>query len=395
MSALHNTRGIFTRLFIGAVCLSLLSSCAWWEDVYIFSAEPKHKPTPLTELKGTLSVKTLWKADVGKAGRYFFSPAIIGPDVIAAGGKGTVERFVLATGTVVWKTELDTPLAAGVGSDANTTAVVTDGGDIIALDSAGKPRWRVPTNTEVLSAPAVGEGLVIVRTTDNRMIAYDADTGRKKWTYQRTAQPLVLRTNAGLVIQGSLVYAGFPGGKLAAITTANGVLRWESSVATPKGATELERVADVVGTPLVVGREVCTAAYQGKAGCFDTTTGNAIWTRDVSSSTGVEIDGRFAFVTDDDSNVLALVRTSGASIWKTDKLSYRRMTAPASVGRAIVVGDYKGFVHWLSREDGTLIARSTTDGSSLQIAPRAFNVGAAPAVLFQTPKGELYAFVAE
>ena len=130
--------GIRGRLAIGAACLLLLSSCAWWENVYIFSAEPKHKPTPLTELKPTLSVRTLWKADVGKAGRYFFSPAIIGPDVIAAGGKGTVERFVLATGAVVWKTELDTPLAAGVGSDANTTAVVTESGDIIALDSDGK-----------------------------------------------------------------------------------------------------------------------------------------------------------------------------------------------------------------------------------------------------------------
>jgi outer membrane protein assembly factor BamB len=370
-----------------------LAGCAWWEDVHIFSSEPKHKPTPLTELKATLAVRLLWTADVGKAGRYFFSPALIGPDVIAAGNKGLVERFVLATGAVVWKTDLETPLAAGVGSDANTTAVVTETGDVIALDRDGKPRWRVPTNTEVLSAPAVGQGLVIVRTTDNRLIAYEAETGRKKWTYQRIAQPLVLRTNFGLAIDGNFVFAGFPGGRLAAITLAGGVVRWEASIAVPKGATELERVADVVGTPIVVGREVCVAAYQGKAGCYDVSSGNAIWSRDLSSTTGIEIDGRFAFVTDEASNVDALVRTTGATIWKSDNLAYRKMTAPASVGRAIVVGDYKGFVHWLSREDGSLIARSTTDGSALQIAPRSFNVGSASAVLVQTPKGNLYAFV--
>ncbi len=287
------------------------------------------------------------------------------------------------------------PLAAGVGSDANTTAVVTATGDVIALDADGKPRWRVPTNTEVLSAPAVGQGLVIVRTTDNRMIAYDAEDGHRRWTYTRTTQPLTLHTNAGIAIEGSLVYAGFPGGRLVALTTASGTLRWEASVAVPKGATELERVADVVGTPVVVGREVCAGAFQGRVGCFDVTNGNVIWSRDLSTSTGVAIDGRFAYLTDSNSTVTALTRTNGATIWKNDKMGYRRMTAPASVGRAIVVGDYRGFVHWLSREDGTLIARTATDGSTLVIAPVAFSAGSAPAVLFQTPDGNLYAFVTD
>jgi outer membrane protein assembly factor BamB len=383
------------RLAVAAVALSSLGGCAWWDDVHIFTSEPKHKPTVIEPFTASLSVKPLWNASVGKAGRYFFSPALVGTDVVAAGGKGIVERRVLATGVVVWRTDLDTPLAAGVGSDGETSAVVTASGDVIALDANGKPRWRVPTGTEVLSAPVVGQGLVLVRTSDNRIIAYEPETGRKKWTYTRTTLPLILHTNAGMTIDGSLIFVGFPGGRLVALTAATGLLRWEASVAVPKGATELERVADVVGTPVVTGREVCAGAFQGRVGCFDTGTGNAIWSRDLSTSTGVDIDGRFAYVTDENSLVTALTRSNGATVWKTDKLSYRRMTAPVSVGRAIVVGDYKGIVHWLSREDGSLIARSTTDGSALRIAPRAFSVGSAPAVLFQTPDGDLYAFVAE
>ncbi len=275
------------RWLAAAACLAALGGCGLFEDVYIFSTEPKHKPTKLTELKPTLAVRPLWNASLGKSGRYFFTPAIVGTDVIAAGGRGLVERLALATGTVVWKTDLDTPLAAGVGTDGATTAVVTVTGDVIALDPAGKPRWRVPTGTEVLSAPAVAEGLVVVRGTDNRVVAYDAETGRKRWTYTRTGQPLVLHSNPGIVIDGALMFMGFPNGKLAALTTANGLLRWESSVAVAKGATELERVADVVGTPVVIGREVCAAAYQGRVGCFDVSTGNTIWTRDLSTSTGV------------------------------------------------------------------------------------------------------------
>ncbi len=384
-----------TKRVVLVACVVTLGGCAWWENTYIFSDAPKNRPTALTELKPTFAVKPLWNASVGKAGRYFFSPSLIGPDVVVAGGKGVVERLVLATGAVVWKNDLDVPLSAGVGSDGIISTVVTVTGDLIALDGSGKPLWRVPTNAEVLSAPVVGQGIVAVRTTDNRVIAYDAETGRRRWVYQRTSQPLVLRTNPGIAIDGQLLYVGFPGGRLAALNVASGTLRWESSVAVPKGATELERVADVVGTPIVVGREVCAAAFQGKAGCYDTSNGNTIWSRDLSTSTGIEIDGRFGFVTDDKSNLNALTRTTGANIWKTDKLAYRRMTAPASVGRALVVGDYKGFVHWISREDGTLIARSTTDGSALVIAPKAFSVGSAPAVLFQTQDGNIYAFVAE
>ena len=372
-----------------------VSSCAWWEDIHIFSTAPKNKPTELTEIKPTLAVKSLWTANVGKAGKYFFTPALLGPEVVVAGGGGIVERHVLASGERLWRIDLDQKLAAGVGADADTIAVVGVNGDLIALEASGKQRWKISANAEILSAPAVGEGIVVVRTTDSRVIAYDAATGKRRWAYQRTSQPLVLRSNPGMVIDGGLLIAGFPGGRLVALTVANGALRWESSVAVPKGATELERVADLVGAPVVVGREVCAAAFQGRAGCFDISSGNAIWGRDVSTATGIEIDGRFAFVSDDKGFVQAFSRGSGAAVWKSDKLAYRRLTAPASVGRAIVVGDYKGFVHWLSREDGSLIARSSTDGTSLLVAPRAFSAGSVPAVLFQTQDGNLYAFAAE
>lgn len=387
-------RGWTSRALVVAATLTV-SSCAWWQDIHIFSSAPRHKPTALTEIKPTLAVKSLWTANVGKAGKYFFTPALLGPEVVMAGGGGVVERRVLATGERLWRVDLDQKLSAGVGADATTIAVVGVNGDLIALEASGKERWKIAADAEILSAPAVGEGLVVVRTTDNRVIAYDAESGKKRWAYQRTSQPLVLRSNPGMVIEGDLLYVGFPGGRLAALAVANGALRWETSVAVPKGATEIERVADLVGTPVVVGREVCAAAFQGRAGCFDITTGDPVWTRDISTSTGIAIDGRFAFVADDQGFVHAFARGSGATVWKSERLAYRRLTAPASVGRAIVVGDYQGFVHWLSRDDGSLIARSATDGTALLVAPQAFSAGSAPAVLFQTQDGNLYAFAAE
>ena len=373
----------------------LAGGCSVFDDIHIFSSAPRNKPSGLSEIKPTLAVKPLWTANVGKAGKYFFTPAFMAGEVVVAGSGGIVEKFVSATGAVVWRNNLDQPLAAGVGADADLIAVVGVNGDLFALDASGKQRWKIATNAEILSAPAVGQGLVVVRTTDSRVIAYDAETGKRRWLYQRPSQPLVLRVNPGMVIEGGSLYAGFPGGRLVALNLANGGLRWESSVAIPKGATELERVADVVGTPVVTGREVCVAAFQGRAGCFDSVSGNTIWGRDISSTNGLEIDGRFAFISDDKSFVHAFTRNGGTSVWKSDKLGYRRVSAPASVGRAVVVGDYKGFVHWLSREDGALIARSTTDGSAVVVAPRAFSAGSVAAVLVQTQDGGVFAFASE
>ena len=373
----------------------LAGGCSVFDDIHIFSSAPRNKPSGLSEIKPTLAVKPLWTANVGKAGKYFFTPALIGGEVVVAGSGGIVEKFVAASGSVVWRNNLDQPLAAGVGADADLISVVGVNGDLFALDAGGKQRWKVSTNAEILSAPAVGRGYVVVRTTDSRVIAYDAETGKRRWLYQRPSQPLVLRANPGMVIEGGSLYAGFPGGRLVALNLANGGLRWESSVAIPKGATELERVADVVGTPIVTGREVCVAAFQGRAGCFDSGTGNAIWGRDISSTNGLEIDGRFAFISDDKSFVHAFTRNGGTSVWKNDKLAYRRVSAPASVGRAVVVGDYQGLVHWLSREDGALIARSTSDGSAIVAAPRAFSAGSVAAVLVQTQDGGIHAFASE
>ena len=141
---------------------------------------------------------------------------------------------------------------------------------MVALDAkTGEVRWRARASSEVLAPPALGGGLVLVRSIDNRVFAFGADDGKRRWVYQRAPTSLVVRAPAGITIEGDIAYAGFPGGKLAAIALANGALRWEATVALPKGATELERVADVIGEPAVQGREVCAAAYQGRVACFD------------------------------------------------------------------------------------------------------------------------------
>jgi outer membrane protein assembly factor BamB len=346
------------------------------------------KPAELPPLGETKDVRVLWNANVGSAERFAFSPAVVGDAVYAASRDGTVSRLDAANGAERWRESTERKLSGGVGADARTVAVATEEGEVIALDAAtGKPRWRARVSSEVLAAPAVGQGLVVVRSLDNRVFAFNEQDGKRRWVYQRAAASLIVRSPAGVTLSGDTAFAGFSGGKLAAIALSSGNLLWEATVALPRGATELERVTDVVGEPAVQGREVCAAAYQGRIACYEAASGRQIWSRELSSLTGLNLDARYAFVSDDRGTVHALDRTNGRSIWKQDRLAHRQLSLPGSAGDAVAVGDLEGYVHFLSRESGAFVARYATGGGAVRVPLVELRSG----VLVQTRDGGLYA----
>jgi outer membrane protein assembly factor BamB len=221
------------------------------------------QPAELVSIDKPKEVHALWSVRVGEGEGegYIFSPALVGTALYAAARDGTVLRLDAASGAERWRMSLDRRLSAGVGADARTVAVATEQGEVLALEAHdGKLRWRARVSSEVLAAPAVGAGLVLVRSVDNRVFAFGADDGKRRWVHQRAPASLVVRAPSGIALADDMAFAGFAGGKLAALALANGAVRWEATVAVQKGATELERVTDVVGEPILQGREVCAAA---------------------------------------------------------------------------------------------------------------------------------------
>lgn len=366
-----------------------ISGCASLNPVNWFSSSSTGpKMAALPALSNAIPVRTLWQANVGAAGSGVFSPAVAGGSVYAASQDGTVERLSIS-GKQMWRVNAGRPLSGGVGADGSLVVVGTAQGEVIALDAAdGRVRWRARVSSEVLAPPALTGDLVIVRSADSRLFAFDAKDGKRQWVYQRSTPTLAVRSPLGVVAAHGMAYAGFPGGKLVAIVLANGALRWESTVSLPRGATELERVTDVVGVPWLSDREVCAVAYQGRIACFDANSGNALWARPMSSTVGLDADARYVFIPDEKGAVQALDRAGGTSVWTQDKLSWRRLTAPLALGREVVVGDAEGYVHFLSRENGSFVGRVATDGGPIEAAPVRLDGG----FLVQTVKGGLYAF---
>ena len=369
--------------------LTLLAGCSTLDAINPFSSSGP-KMTELQAIKATATTRIVWRDSVGKAGLYAFTPAIVGASVYVADKDGTLARF--DDGKQTWKIKTEQPLSAGVGADLTKVAVGSPKGDLLVFSAAdGKLLWKAKATSEILAPPAIGEGLVIVRSGDNRLAAYGAEDGKRKWIFQRPMPALSLRVTTAPLIDNKHVLAGFPNGKLIAVNAANGAADWDGTVAVPKGATELDRVADITSAPALAGRLICAVAFQGRVACFDLANGAIAWAREMSSSVGLTVDQRNLYVTDDKGTVHALDLASGASLWKQDKLYLRRVSAPVVSRNFVVVADAQGVLHFLNREDGAFAARQSTDGSPV-VAPLQLQ---GSRVIAQTSSGGIFAVEAE
>ncbi len=348
------------RALAAIVLIAMLSGCSF------FSASTKPKPAELQSVSAVVSAKQAWTSRVGPV-NFPLDIHVSGTTVLVAGSDGTVAAIDASTGVDVWRTNVGSAIAAGVGSDGQIAAVVTQSNQVVAIQG-GREIWRQKLNAQVYTSPFVAGGRVFVLAADRSVNAFDGQTGRKLWTQQRPNEPLVLRQSGVILAVGDTLVVGLAG-RLAGLNPANGSVRWEAPIASPRGVNDVERLVDLVGRVSRQGDIVCARAFQASIGCVNTARGNLLWSKPANGSQGIHGDDRFLFGTESDGVVQAWRRADGERAWSTDSLRYRSLTAPLVVGRSIAVGDFAGFVHLLSREDGSFLNRLTTDGSAIAAAP--------------------------
>ena len=368
----HTNRATMIAPVVTLLAALALSGCSALSG-FLGDEEDEPAPAKLEAFEPVTEVKKLWSRRVASGGgdhRLELRTVLAGGRVFAAGHDGDVAAYEPFTGERLWEAETGVPVSGGPGAGAGLVVVGSSAGDVVALSSAdGAVAWRTQVTSEVLSAPAVGERTVAVRTVDGKLFGLDAATGERSWVYDRTVPVLTLRGTGSPVIAGSVVVAGFDSGQLAGLSLADGRLLWESRVATPTGQTELERLADMDADPVVADGVVYAVTFRGRASAFELHTGQPLWQRELSSHAGMGIGRRLLYVTDDRSNVWAIDRSNGSSLWRQDGLARRQVTAPVEFGDYVVVADYQGYVHWLNADDGKFAARTRADGSAVLAPP--------------------------
>ena len=353
----------------------------------LFSAKnAKPKPADLGANIPLIGVVQTWSTQLGSAGSLPVGIHVHDSSVTLASADGTVVAVDARTGSDLWRTRLNVPLTSGVGSDGRWTAVVSQGNQLVVLE-AGREKWREAIAAQVFTAPLVAGERVFVLAADRTLLAFDAASGRRLWSQPRSGEALVLRQPGLLMAVGNTLVVGLSG-RLVGMSPDNGLVRWESPIASPRGTNDVERLVELVAPASSVGYTVCARAFQAGVGCVDTRNAGVQWTQKSSGAQGVDGDAAALYGTQSNGSVTAWRRSDGEQSWTTQRLAYRQLTAPLLLGRSVVVGDESGLLYLLSREDGSPLTRLQTDGSGIAVHP----VEADGTLVAVTRKGRIYGF---
>jgi len=358
-------------LVLATVLLAGCSTIGGWFDRDDNDAAA---PAALTEYAPTVTVTPLWSAGVGDGeGRTGTGqgPAIDGGRVYAAGLDAGVRAFDLQTGAPAWHVPADgLRLAASPGVGDGLVVVGGLDGVVLALDAAtGTERWRGKVGAEVTAPAAIAQGAVLVRSDDGRLTAFDAASGERRWFWAPQVPALTVRGADAPVLGPGYVFAGNDDGTLVALALQDGRVLWQLPVAQQEGRSELERMADVDGMPVLDGTTLLASSYREQTVAVDAPSGRPLWNVDHGGAGRIGVGPDKVVVSDRRGIVWGLDKASGSAIWQQDALARRNLSGVAVLGDHAVVGDFEGYLHWLRLEDGALAARVDA-GEAIRSAPR-------------------------
>ena len=364
------------RTLFATVFVVLLSAC---------SSSTRPKPAELQALVPLIGAKQVWVSPIGGGGSA--TPVtVVDNRIVAAGGNGTVAVLDVGTGADIWRVSAGSKLTTGAGFDGHLAAVVTDRNELVAMAS-GQVVWRQRLAATAYTNPLVAGQRVFVLTADRVVTAYDGNTGARLWSQTRAGEPLVLRQPGVLLAVGDTLVAGLSG-RLVGFNPSSGSIQWDATIAVPRGGNDIERMVDLVGPPHRLGNQVCVRSYQVRLACVDAQRGSVAWSVSADGRSGLNGDDTYVFGVEAGDKPTAWQKSNGAKVWTNERLAYRGLTSPIALGRTVAVGDAAGWVHLLSREDGSLMARLPTDGSPIVGTPAL----AGDTLLAMTRNGNLYAW---
>jgi len=378
-------RGVRSRAasaLAAAMVVGLLGGCSTFSS--LFSAE-KPKPKELEPIVAPITVRPVWNQRLS-AVQFPLTVAVNGNVLTLAASDGSVLAMEADSGRVVWRADVGAKISAGVGSDGTLAAVVTRDGELVALEG-GRVKWKKVVGVRVATAPLVAGGRIFVLGVDRTIHAFDASDGIKLWQVQRPGDALTLSQTGVIVAFKNTLVVG-QGPRMAGFDPVTSSLRWEAPLGSPRGANEVERLADLIGPVVRSGDLICARSFQAAVGCVDAQLGNVAWTKNVGGTDAINGDAELLFGADASDRINAWRTPTGDTAWTSESLMFRGLGPPGVVGQSVVFGDASGTLHWFSRAKGESQARVTTDGSAIATPP--VSVGGVLVVV--TRGGGVFAF---
>lgn len=319
------------------------------------------EPSPLVKISAENKVNVLWSKDIGSSfgDKYHqLTPGVVGKSIIVTDTQGQVSSYDLDTGKPLWKTDLNVAISSGVGAGAGTAVVTTYTGDVIALSSIdGSIKWQVPIDGEVVSQPQMNSDIVVVQMVTGNIIALDINSGEQRWVFTSSQPSLTLRGTSAPLVALDATLTGLDNGKFVALDNRSGNILWQERISVPTGKSDIERLTDIDGKPMMYQNVIYIPSYNGNLTAINPFNAQVLWRKSYSSYRGLAAGNGNVYLSASNDIVHGLDAQSAAEIWRQDLLLNRILTSPVTVNNTVAVGDKEGYIHFLAQNDGRFVAR--------------------------------------
>jgi outer membrane protein assembly factor BamB len=327
---------------------------------------PEVKPNPLPKLTQAKTLVPVFSTSVASTDAADPLRLRLDADngaVFAIDPKGEVSAFKGKQRLWQKKVSKDN-LSSGVEAAEGLVVVGNQKGQLFALDQqTGEQKWTAQLTGALLAPSLIHAGRVISVSNDGTVYAHEIATGAQVWTYNLPNVQFSLRGMAAPVaLDARNVLIASSNAYIYALDALSGVPKLQRRVAVSDGRSDIQRLVDIDGEPVVAGQFVVTTSYQGQVTVLDLASQQVVWSEDASSIQRPEVVGNGVFVAQTDGKIKAFEITSGQPLWENDQLLNRKLSNPVMLGTDLVVGDLDGVLHLIDPRTGQITGRSKTSG---------------------------------
>lgn len=326
-------------------------------------------------------LRQVWTADIGAGSTGALpltaQPVVAGNAVFTLDTSSTLSAFDAETGKKIWKADVmseteDEAVIGGGIAFADGRLYVTNGFDeVLAMDAAdGKILWRKRLSAPSRAAPTVLGNRVFVATLDNRLAAFDQETGDSLWDYAGMGETAGLLGAASPAADSNIVVPVFSSGEITALRAENGSVAWSDNLASVRNyGGGLEDLSDIKAMPVLDENLVIAISFGGKMAALDTVTGVRVWQREIGGAEMPWIAGENVFVLSSENQLIALNIANGAIVWVTELPGYEnpekkknpvRWSGPVMANGRLFLAGSNGILMEVDALNGNVVRRIKT-----------------------------------
>ena len=343
----------------------------------------------LHNLEGPEYLKQISKFNIAKGSSknafLLSSPIIVDGKIYSLGSDSRVKSYDFKTKRRLWQKDMSVKkeqnkegFGGGISYENGKIFVTNGFGNVLALDAnSGEEIWKINIRIPIRSAPIAFDNMVYVISHDNQVFALNSQNGEVLWNHRGILESASVLSSNSVSIDGGLVFVPYSSGEIYAIRSLNGSVVWTDSLSRTGSSTSLSEINSITARPVTDNGRMISISHAGRMISVDISSGERLWTLDISGTETPWISGDWVFVLSTNSELVGISRNAGKIKWVTQLEQYIneekredpiRWSGPVMISDKLFVISSHGIAAFISPQTGEIIETNKIPGSFF-IAP--------------------------